>query len=466
MIKQTIKYSSDNCYFAGFLQNIINKSGIVGSVEQIDGNIILKLDDTNEEALNKFSELSTKELPHSIFIEDITTEIVDGEITPSNLECPPYNIALCPRCLEDISNPASKHYLDDSLLCTHYSNKEPYCDNDTTAFSPHYTKGSSILVCDASKIDELFILTNEEKKLLFSIEKPTIKATIKSDEIKEFTDRDFIDIKAPYNTRSTLVAINAKDADMPYLFFQGGEDLKVIKVQDNFSIVRANRVAKELESLNENRVLNRFENIAKEASFSEAVGANLSTKGISFIVKNAVDTLEVIKFKEFNLQDVLTQMEQNEIRAKLLANLQKQFSDIYKKLKDNNYNLFEALSVILDVKEIGFEGLSEKALEFRGNGGLKVDLNYDESSVDYSSLLGSVISFKLAGADNYYIAYSIFEAFGDTAISTLNQLKKQFSIKEAIFMGDMFSNSVLYSRILSKYQLSNPYFSKNIALDD
>jgi len=466
MIKQTIKYSSNNCYEAGFLQNIINSSGIIGSVTQKQNEIILKLDDTNEKTLSNFSELSSKELPHSMFIEDIKTEIINEEITPSKIECKPYNIALCPKCLEDISNPASEYYLDDTLVCKHYSNKEGFIYNDTTAFSPHYTDGSSILVCDSSKIDDMFILTNEEKKLLFSIEKPTIKVTIKSEEIKGFTGRNFIDIKAPYNTRSTLVAINAKDADMPYMFFKGGDDLKVIKVQDNFSIIKANRIAKELKDLNKNTTLNRFENMAQEANFSEAIGANLSTNGISFIVKNAIDTLEVIKFKEFNLKEVINQMEQDEIRSKLLKNLQKEFLDIYTKLKENSYNLFETISIILNVKEIGFNGLSEKALEFRGNGGLKIDLNYNEESVDYSALLGSIISFKLAKADDFYIAYSIFEAFGDTSINTINQLKSQFSIKEAIFMGDMFSNSVLYSRILSKYQLATPYFSKNIALDD
>jgi metallophosphoesterase superfamily enzyme len=51
-------------------------------------------------------------------------------------------------------------------------------------------------------------------------------------------------------------------------------------------------------------------------------------------------------------------------------------------------------------------------------------------------------------------------------ISTLNQIKKKFKIDNIIMMGDMFENSVLYSRILSKYQLANPYFSKAIALDD
>jgi hypothetical protein len=42
--------------------------------------------------------------------------------------------------------------------------------------------------------------------------------------------------------------------------------------------------------------------------------------------------------------------------------------------------------------------------------------------------------------------------------------QEEFNIDKFIMMGDMFSNSVLYSRVLSKFQLSNPYFSKAIAL--
>jgi hypothetical protein len=465
MIKQVIKYSSNNSYFAGFLQNIINKSGIIGSVNQYENKIVLQLDDSDEKALERFSELSTRELPHSMFIEDIKTEVIEGEVIPSDFKSKAYDIALCPKCLEDITNPASKHYLDDTLVCTHYCN-EPFVSSDNTTFSPHYSMGASILVCDASKVDEMFILTAEEKKLLFSIEKPTIKVTIKSDEIKEFTGRNFIDIKAPYNTRSTLVAINAKDADMPYMFFQSSDDLNVIKVQENFSIIKASRVAKELNDINSNPTINRFENLAYEANYGECVGANLSTKGIGFLIKTTQGTKETVKFKEFDLQDTLSLMKEDEIRAKLLHNFQNQFASIYDKLADGNYDLFETLSIILDVKEIGFNGLSEKALEFRGNGGLKIDINYDGESVDYSALLGSVISFRLAGADDFYIAYSVFEAIADTAIATLNQLKNKFDIKDSIMLGDMFANSVLYSRILSKYQLANPYFSKDIAFDE
>lgn len=124
------------------------------------------------------------------------------------------------------------------------------------------------------------------------------------------------------------------------------------------------------------------------------------------------------------------------------------------------------IGTLLELKERNFNGVSDKGYEFRGNGGLKIDMNFNDKGFCYDDLIGSIISFKLAGVDTHYLAYSIFEAFGDMAINTLNQLKTKFKIENIIMMGDMFENSVLYSRILSKYQLSNPYFSKSIALDE
>jgi len=93
-------------------------------------------------------------------------------------------------------------------------------------------------------------------------------------------------------------------------------------------------------------------------------------------------------------------------------------------------------------------------------------MNYLNNGFDYVSFIGSIMSFKLAATDNHYLAYSIFEAFGDMAISTLNQLKEKLKIENFIMMGDMFDNSILYSRILSKFAMSKPHFSKSYALDD
>ncbi|MGB5867966.1 MAG: hydrogenase, partial [Arcobacteraceae bacterium] len=223
-----------------------------------------------------------------------------------------------------------------------------------------------------------------------------------------------------------------------------------------------------LETLHEDNVLNRFLNIVQETPNSKnAIGVNLSVQnGISFLVLNEVSSKKVIKFQDFNLQNVLTLMLNDPIREKLIENFKNKYPEIYNELESNSYDIYGTLCAILELDEKNFEGLSNKAFEFHGNGGLKIDMNFSDAGFDYTALIGSVISFKLAGVDTHYLAYSIFEAYGDMTILTLNQLKTKFKIDNFVMMGDMFENSIIYSRILSKFQLSKPFFSKDIAFDD
>ena len=466
-IKQVIKFNSTNQYFKGFLQTIINESEIRGSVSQVDKEITLLLDDKESSKLEKFSDLSNRYLPHSIFLGDIKTTQEEIEITPSDEKSKAYNIGLCPKCLEVLTDPASDEYLNDDLRCTHYSNDAGYY-NDTTFFTPHYTDGCVVLLADASKVDELFILTHQEKEVLFSIEKPTIKVTIRDEELKAVCGKNYINVKAPYNVRSTLAALNAKDSEIAYLFFQNNHDLDIIKVQENTTLVRASRVADELANLDDDKVLNRFLNISKEAAFKTALGVNMSVKnGISFMMSNRVGAEYVLKFQSFGIKEILANMQQDEIQSKLIANFTNKFPHAIDELISNeDYDVFQSLCTVLGLDEKSFEALSDKSLEFRGNGGLKIDTFFKAQGFDYEAFLGSIMSFKLAGTEEHYLAYSIFEAFGDMIITTLNQLKTKHKIENFIMMGDMFENAILYSRILSKFHLSNPYFPKAIALDD
>ena len=255
------------------------------------------------------------------------------------------------------------------------------------------------------------------------------------------------------------------------MFFQDTHDLTMVVVQKNHTIIHASRVATPLEELDTDKDLNRFLNIAKEANFTkEAIGVNLSTNGINFMATNELGTKKVVKFQEFKLADFFFGIHNDGIRVKLLDNFYTKFPHIEDKLNQlQDTDLFSLICILLDIefKNVNsFEALSDKSFEFRGNGGLKIDTHYNAEGFDYTSLLCSLMSFRLAGAETHYVAYSIFEAFGDMAITTLNQLKEKFKCENIIIQGDMFANSVLYSRILSKYQLSKPYFAKAIALDD
>jgi hypothetical protein len=467
-IKQIINYNSKNKYFAGFLNYIINETKITGNVTQENNKITLLLDNLDERKLEAFSTIVTKYLPHSIFLGTIETKSVDDRAFNLPFKSPSYDIALCPRCLENLTQPSSKKYLDDIIKCNHYSNDEVFKTSDLTLYSPHYSNYCTILLCNASKVDELFIITNDEKKVLFSIEKPTIKVTIKDETLKQITGKLYINIKSPYNVKSSLVAINAEDSGIDYMFFEDLNVTKVVVVQKKISIIKDKRVSQSLSNFDNNNI-NRFLNIANEiGNKNKAIGASLSNQhGISFIVSNEISYKKVLKFQKFDLQKLILDMKNDSIKCKLLDNFTLKYNNIISQLNSNEkYDLFEVLSIILQLNEKSFDAVCDKAYEFHGNGGLKIDMNFNNEGFDFVSFFGSIMSFKLANAKDSYLAYSIFEAFGDMTIETLNQLKKKFKIENIIMMGDMFENSVLYSRILSKYQMSNPYFSKAFALDD
>lgn len=381
-----------------------------------------------------------------------------------------YDIALCPKCLETLTDPASRNYLDDTLVCRHYNPIELKSYPDMTTFSPHYSEGDTLLVVDSTKVQELFIMTEEEIKALFSIEKPTLKVTIKDETLKVITGKKFLFIQSPYSVRSTLVALNAKESEVPYLFFRPTKALKIVVIQKHITIIEDTKgLAQRLEPLREENSLNRFLNIAKEAQFTKGtIGADLSrTHGITFMVQNEVGSKKVIRFHPFVLSEVLEKLAMHQDKQRLLEHFAQKYPQIIETLQSNpNYGLFETLAAILEVKPKGFEAVSDKALEFRGNGGLQIDAYFHEGRFDYASLIGSVMSFKLGGVEEHFLAYSIFESLGDMTIQVCNQLKDQFKINAYVMMGNMFENSVLYSRILSKFQLANPYFSKLFALDD
>jgi hypothetical protein len=467
-IKQVIQFNSDNEYFAGFLQHIINESEIEGGVTQNGTEITLTIADSDTKKLEKFSELTDRYLPHSIFLGEIQTTQEEISIDTTPFTSKTYDIGLCPKCLENLTDPASDDYLNDDLRCTHYCNDAGYY-NDTTFFTPHYTPGCVVLLADSSKVDELFIMTSAEKEALFSIEKPTIKVTIADEELKAICGKNYISVKSAYNVRSTLAALNAKDSEIAYLFFQNHHDLDLVKVQQNSSIIRASRVAQTLEPLAEDGGVNRFLNSVAESGFGGTVlGAYMSNKnGISFMLRGEHGAEYLLTFQPFDVTTMLETMQRSETQSKLLNNFQTHFSAAMKQLEQHpEYTVFEAICTILELSEPSFEALSDKSLEFRGNGGLKIDMFFKAQGFDYEAFIGSIMSFKLAGVEEHYLAYSIFEAFADMIISTLNQLKIKHKADNFVMLGDMFENAVLYSRILSKFQLSNPYFSKAIALDD
>ncbi len=467
-IVQTIKYRSDAGYFAGFLQQLVSESGINGSVRMNDGEIRLVIDESSNEKLEAFGTLTQKYLPHSIFLGEVKTfesaeKVEEGEFVSSD-----YPISPCMRCIAEITDPASDSYLSDSVVCGHYSNPGNSADSEYLTFSAHYGSGDTLLVTDPAKVTELFYITDSEQKALFSIEKPILKVTIRDEKLREIVGQTFISIRSAFDTRSILAALNAREAEVPYLFFTPSRALRVAVLKDDLLIVRDTLgLSHTIADLHEKSRINRLLAIAKEADFTSVLAADMSTgSGMAFHVYIPQRMLKSIELGSYDIGKFFADAAKHKSYGRLLENFRKAYPESYSELEGSSYGIYETLCCVLGIDGRGYEALSDKSLEFRGNGGLKIDTFFTPDGFDYLSFLASVISFRLADAQPHYIAYSIFEAFGDMVISTLGQLKKEFGVESIVMMGDMFENSVLHSRIVSKFSLSNPYFPKGTALDD
>ncbi len=463
-IKQEIEFNADFEYFAGFLNYIIKKSNINAVVEFKEKRVILKIDENDEKRVEEFNNNIIKYLPHSLFLGNIKTFSCkdDTNMVKRDFISSDYEISPCNFCINEIIN---SHYLNDEYRCNHYSNEGKLLLTDNFTYSPNYSPNSILLIRDRNNFNELFIATKEEKEALFSIEKPTLKLTIKSSKLKKLTSKNYIFVKAPWSIKSILAVINAKENNFDYLFFNDNDDLKAVVIEKSISFIKANRLLPKLKDLHEDKIINRFLNILDEAKFENGIGIYLNKQKISFLVKNEVGVKEVLKIDNFDNKKLIEDLKKDEIRSRLITNFKNKFNTIYRKIENEKLSLFEVIGVILEVNG-GFEEVSDKSLEFLGNGGLKVDFKFNNKEFDYVALIGSLMSFKLAKVENHYLAYSFFEGLGDFSLNIANQLKSKFKIKDLTFFGSILANNVLYSRILSKSGIDKPYFAKLIAFDE
>ena len=452
IIKQSIVFNSNLEYFTGYIQHIINISNVEASVSFSDGVITLLINSEDEHA-NLFSNNLSKYLPNSIYLGHIQTEVItENKIKKSDLKSPTYpTLSLCRSCLE------SSIYEDS--ICTHYQNEAKLYVDDVR-YCETYNDGDAILINDTSMINTYFNMTKKEQELLFSIEKPVLKVTIRDEELMAKTGKKFIYLKAPSSANSYLTT---KASDKPYLFFKPVEELKVINVNDSISIIEDHELSGRLEDLSEDSVINRFLNIKKEYALQKgAIGLYANTNNIAFVANTPAKTGIVFGFKPFNAVATIETLKAN--RSKVFENFMKEYGEI-KSDEIEGMNLFELSALLLGLLPT-YEELNDKSLEFRGNGGVKIDMKYQNDSFDYLSFIGSIMSFRLAGTPTHHLAYSIFESLADFLVIVYHESKAKIKEDDFIIFGNLFSNNVLYSRVLSKLSVKKPYFSKMYALDE
>jgi hydrogenase maturation factor HypF (carbamoyltransferase family) len=201
--------------------------------------------------------------------------------------------------------------------------------------------------------------------------------------------------------------------------------------------------------------------IAEHNSLQEkCVGAYFDEEP-SFLYYDGKSVIRVVPPKYFDgskiLEDIINLRDGSD---RLLENLKSKMPHIYNKLESlqskSDVKLFEAVAILLELKDESIRGVTKEAMKFIGKGGIQIDTHVKDNRFDHGAFLASIISYQLAGVSTSILAYSIFESFGDYFNDILQELKDKTKSTHIVLCGTHFANQSLFSRMQRNLKMTPP----------
>ncbi len=194
----------------------------------------------------------------------------------------------------------------------------------------------------------------------------------------------------------------------------------------------------------------------------KAVGVVFDDR-LHFLYYNQKELIDVVSAKPFDVDNLFRELSSlREGSDRLVANFKKSFPKLYDRLEklSGEYELFEVVAILLELEDESFDGISAKALEFMGKGGVQIDTRVEDNRFDEYAFLASIISYKLTKADEGLLCYSIYESLGDFIADIVVKLFDKTKAKTPTLSGKNFANPALFARIERNLKHYNPILNK------
>jgi hypothetical protein len=195
----------------------------------------------------------------------------------------------------------------------------------------------------------------------------------------------------------------------------------------------------------------------------KAIGVHFEDR-LHFLYYNEKEVIDVVPPRDFEGENLFEKIaELREGSDRLVENFKKEYPSLYLRLSqlDEGVTLFDVAAILLELEEESFEGISSKALEFMGKGGLQIDTKVEDNRFNDYAFLASLMSYKLTGAENGLLCYSIYESFGDYIAEIVTQLSDKTKAKRLVLSGTTFANQSLWGRIVRNLGHKKPLLNIN-----
>lgn len=331
----------------------------------------------------------------------------------------------------------------------------------------------SVIFSDLSSVLTCTKLPLEDAKYLASLEKPSIKAPLKS-VFKDTFKNDEIIAQLPYDPILNLLCHILQDEGIEFVFTHESHSCETLLHYEALF-----KTPKRLITPAKNFVL---ENHLSTLPFKDeleflretpnSIVLYLSFKRPTRLLLHANGSLKTLLSVGFNFNQIFNLLKQDEKASRMLKNYAAKFPDFYARIAElSQYNLgganlldfFRILGFILGYSEdFHSHSVISLAKECLRPKGPRIDYKIlkDDSlkmALNFSKIMHSAMSFRLAGVENEILSLGILDSLAEFLGNFIWDNAQNFSIQEVTIAGDFFGEKVFLDLFVQ-------YFPKTLAL--
>ncbi len=331
----------------------------------------------------------------------------------------------------------------------------------------------SVIFSDLSSVLTCTKLPLEDAKYLASLEKPSIKASLKS-VFKDTFKNDEIIAQLPFDPILNLLCRILQDEGIEFVFTHANNPQEALLHYETLF-----KTPKRLITPTKKFVLeNNLSTLAfkDELEFLKETPHSIvlyfSFKRPTRLLLHANGSLKTLLSVSFDFNQSFNLLKQDEKASRMLKNYEAKFPNFYERILElskyqlgcaNLLDFFQILGFVLGYSEdFCAQSVISLAKECLRPKGPRIDYKIlkDDSfkmALNFSKVMHSAMSFRLAGVENEILSLGILDSLAEFLGNFIWDNAQNFSVQEVTIAGDFFGEKVFLDLFVQ-------YFPKTLTL--
>ncbi len=327
----------------------------------------------------------------------------------------------------------------------------------------------SVIFSDLSSVLSCTKLPLEDAKYLASLEKPCVKAPLKS-VFKDTFKNDEIIAQLPYDPILNLLCHILQDEGIEFVFIHANDPQEALLHYEALFKTPKRLITPAKKFVLENN-LSTFpfkDELEFLSTTPNSIVLYFSFKRPTRLLLHANGSLKTLLSVSFDFNQIFNTLKQDEKASRMLQNYATKFPDFYARIAElSKYNLgganlldfFRILGFVLGYSEnFHSHSVISLAKECLRPKGPRIDYKIlkDDSlkmALNFSKIMHSAMSFRLAGVENEILSLGILDSLAEFLGNFIWDNAQNFSVQEVTIAGDFFGEKVfldLFARYFPK----------------